>query len=681
MSSITNTTDIEYNLAAVAADPNNTTAWLALADALEDDGQYDRAELTRLSTIIRTTEPGPERTAQERRLTELVLRRVQPCLPELKFKVEGVPFAFNMIPPGTYLMGSPDDEEGRYDDEGPQHWVHCPSFYMGVTQVTQAQWRAVMGNEPSHFKGDDLPVEQVSWENCQQFCKKLSEIIGREVRLPKEEEWEYACRAGTTTPYYTGRGEEALKLAGWYSGNSNRTTHPVGQLLPNAYGLYDMHGNVWEWCQDWYGPYKEGGPYPPFPESPPESDTRRGEDGVQVSTRGVGHRGDTEAAVQGSQEGEHATRFDAAGSRSQAGNLTEPFQRDSKRRLQREPSSQPLGLPDVGPHTATLGGGGVEVDSEEVAENRPFRPSGEVGGIPDRLELLSGSDTQLGVAEEQRLPGRVEAGDREVTPSEEVSRDQPFRDSTEGRGVAAPPSDVQVGSGSRGHQYVGGRRGGVESGSEEVSQRPFRESVQGMQLPDQQHRAGSVPLHSADSANVPSIWGEASGEEVTPRPFRPQPARGEHDAARLVAASGSVVEQRAEDGEGADEGNESSPSPVGELPSYPFRGDSGGQQHELHDHSSVGRQDQSVQGEGECAATNQPVAASSAGLEVPDEPFPGDLVQIRQARLYEQQLPELPVGGDIPSNLAGSVQHGGADSAACVCRGSGGTTSRMLLGK
>jgi formylglycine-generating enzyme required for sulfatase activity len=132
-------------------------------------------------------------------------------------------------------------------------------FYTGVYPVTQAQWQEVMPNNPSRFKGDDnCPVEEVSWEDCQEFCAKLRQKDGKPYRLPTEAEWEYACRAGTTTAYYTGDGEDDLKRAGWYYVNSGGKTHPVGELAPNDWGLYDMHGNVWQWCQDWHGPYPAG---------------------------------------------------------------------------------------------------------------------------------------------------------------------------------------------------------------------------------------------------------------------------------------------------------------------------------------------------------------------------------------------------------------------------------------
>ncbi len=161
------------------------------------------------------------------------------------------------IEPGTFMMGSPSNEEGHDDDEGLQHRVTLTTgFHMGVTEVTQAQWRAVMGTNPSHFKGDDLPVETVSWNDAVAFCEKLSRSEGRTYRLPTEAEWEYACRAGTTTRFCFGNDDGSLSRYAWYYGNSGNKTHPVASKQPNVWGLHDMHGNVWEWCQDvWHDSY------------------------------------------------------------------------------------------------------------------------------------------------------------------------------------------------------------------------------------------------------------------------------------------------------------------------------------------------------------------------------------------------------------------------------------------
>jgi len=162
------------------------------------------------------------------------------------------------IPGGTFMMGSPESEKERYNYEGPQHEVTISPFYMGKYQVTQAQWQAVMGNNPSNFKGDNRPVENVSWDDAVEFCKKLSEMTGKNYRLPTEAEWEYVCRAGTTTPFYFGDTitTDLVNYDGNYpygaapKGVYRKQTTDVGSFPPNAFGIYDMHGNVWEWCVD-----------------------------------------------------------------------------------------------------------------------------------------------------------------------------------------------------------------------------------------------------------------------------------------------------------------------------------------------------------------------------------------------------------------------------------------------
>ncbi len=166
----------------------------------------------------------------------------------------GVKMEMVIIPAGEFVMGSPNNERGRLEVEGPQHRVRITeSFYLGMYEVTQAQWQAVMGSNPSQFKsGGDFPVEMVSWNDCQAFCRKLSLRAEHKVRLPTEAEWEYACRAGTTTVYSFGVDDGALADYAWFAHNSGKQTHAVGQKRPNAWGLYDMHGNMWEWCNDWY---------------------------------------------------------------------------------------------------------------------------------------------------------------------------------------------------------------------------------------------------------------------------------------------------------------------------------------------------------------------------------------------------------------------------------------------
>lgn len=154
------------------------------------------------------------------------------------------------IPPGSFTMGSPESERGRTANETPRTVTVAQGFRLGVTEVTQKQWREIMGSDPSYFKGDQLPVEHVTWHEAAEFCRRLGEKEGRHYRLPTEAEWEYACRAGSTAAYSTGKDEAALAEAGWYQRNSGNQSHPVGQKKPNAWGLHDMHGNVSEWCAD-----------------------------------------------------------------------------------------------------------------------------------------------------------------------------------------------------------------------------------------------------------------------------------------------------------------------------------------------------------------------------------------------------------------------------------------------
>lgn len=168
---------------------------------------------------------------------------------------------FVKIPAGSFSMGSPDEENSNYND-GPVHNVTIEkSFYLGKYEVTQKQWSEVMGNDPSEFRGDDLPVESVSWNDVQQFIEKLNEREGTDkYRLPSEAEWEYACRAGTITSYSFGDDESEIGDYAWYKDNSDDKTHPVGLKKPNPWGLYDMDGNVWELCQDTYHKDYDGAP-------------------------------------------------------------------------------------------------------------------------------------------------------------------------------------------------------------------------------------------------------------------------------------------------------------------------------------------------------------------------------------------------------------------------------------
>jgi formylglycine-generating enzyme required for sulfatase activity len=180
--------------------------------------------------------------------------------------INGVELDMVSIPGGTFKMGSPETEKDRGDSEGPQRQVTVPSFFMGKYAVTQAQWQVVadripkvnidLTSKPSHFDGDRLPVEQVSWLDAVEFCDRLSSHTGRTYRLPNEAEWEYACRAGTTTAFHFGD-----MISPDLANYELKQTSPVGSFnVANRFGLYDMHGNVFEWCQDdWHNDY-EGAP-------------------------------------------------------------------------------------------------------------------------------------------------------------------------------------------------------------------------------------------------------------------------------------------------------------------------------------------------------------------------------------------------------------------------------------
>jgi formylglycine-generating enzyme required for sulfatase activity len=191
------------------------------------------------------------------------LINAQPKDPPKKF-TNSIGMQFVWIPPGEFMMGSSNKEKGRGDDEIHRKITLSRGFYLGVYTVTQEQWQTVMGSNPSHFKGEkNLPVEQVSWDDCQAFCKRLGDKEKKVYRLPTEAEWEYACRAGTTTAYHFG-GTLSADQAN-YNGNFTygdgkqglfrEKTTPVGSFPANPWGLHDMHGNVWQWCNDWHGGY------------------------------------------------------------------------------------------------------------------------------------------------------------------------------------------------------------------------------------------------------------------------------------------------------------------------------------------------------------------------------------------------------------------------------------------
>lgn len=172
------------------------------------------------------------------------------------FSVNGVSFAMVFIEGGTFMMGAtPEQDEYADDSEKPVHQVTLDSYMIGQTEVTQELWQAVMGSNPSCYHGNNLPVERVSWDDCQNFIQRLNQQTDRKFRLPTEAEWEFAARGGNKSKGYVYAGSNDLNEVGWYLDNEGDSTHRVCTKAPNELGIYDMSGNVDEWCQDWYGDY------------------------------------------------------------------------------------------------------------------------------------------------------------------------------------------------------------------------------------------------------------------------------------------------------------------------------------------------------------------------------------------------------------------------------------------
>ena len=200
-----------------------------------------------------------------------------------EYTANGVSFSMVMVEGGTFTMGAQSTSAGSgnydsdaYSDESPVHQVTVGDFYMGKYEVTQELWSAVMGSNPSVFTGTNLPVEAVSWEDCQTFITKLNGLAGKTFRLPTEAEWEYAARGGNKSQGYKYSGGDSIGDVAWNYSNSSATTHEVGTKTPNELGLYDMSGNVWEWCSDWHGSYSSSSQTDPAGPSTGSSRVLRG---------------------------------------------------------------------------------------------------------------------------------------------------------------------------------------------------------------------------------------------------------------------------------------------------------------------------------------------------------------------------------------------------------------------
>ncbi len=294
---------VELDFLRAMQDEDDDTTRLVFADWLDEHGQPDRAEFIRVQCELARWVPDRNRRTQlQQRQQELLaphsrvarwLARVvwrEPGRPPCLFNSFGMQFA--LIPAGTFLVGAPPDEQGHFPNETPRHEVTLTRpFHLGVYPVTQRDYATVMGTNPSHFTepnggGPNHPVEEVSWDEAVEFCERLSALpeerkAGRVYRLPTEAEWEHACRAGTSTAFSWG--PTACSTQANFSGNNPygggargpylERTSSVGSYSPNAFGLYDLHGNVWEWCADRYAAdYYHDSP-PANPPGPAEGDT------------------------------------------------------------------------------------------------------------------------------------------------------------------------------------------------------------------------------------------------------------------------------------------------------------------------------------------------------------------------------------------------------------------------
>ena len=217
-------------------------------------------------TITRQRKTTAKKETQQRKTTQAAPKKTQPArqaqqqkpaastsMP--KVSLDDIMRNMVYVEGGTFTMGATSEQKKPDDDEKPTHRVSLSSFYIGKYEVTQALWKAVMGSNPSRFEGDNLPVERVSWNDCQTFLRKLNAMTGKNFRLPTEAEWEFSARGGNWSRGYQYSGSNVLSDVAWYYDNSGSKTHNVGTKAPNELGIYDMSGNVWEWCQDWYGDY------------------------------------------------------------------------------------------------------------------------------------------------------------------------------------------------------------------------------------------------------------------------------------------------------------------------------------------------------------------------------------------------------------------------------------------
>lgn len=277
----------QFILEDILRNPHDPAPYLILGDWLEDHDDPLRAELLRLRCeLLRESSFSDRQPLLQQRMIQLLKQGVRPPVPRKTFELgNGVSLPFHFLSPGSFLMGSPDSEIDRGDDEIQHPVLISKGFYLSVYPVTQGQWRTIMGSNPSRFnRKATRPVERVNWYDCQDYCDRLGRLLGRRFRLPTEAEWEYACRGGTTTPFHFGEtiGTDEANFDGYYtyaggrSGIYREKTTPVGSFPCNSWGLYDLHGNVWEWCEDHYHPYPNRENHEPIDPEPRHQCVLRG---------------------------------------------------------------------------------------------------------------------------------------------------------------------------------------------------------------------------------------------------------------------------------------------------------------------------------------------------------------------------------------------------------------------
>jgi uncharacterized protein (TIGR02996 family) len=256
-------------LDSIRESPGEVSLWHILADWLEERDD-PRAELVRLTVSLRTEPKHKDFDKRQQRVQELLGGGMKPLVPTL---TNSIGMTFALIPAGSFLMGSPPDEEERHDDEAQHQTTLSRPYYLGIYPATQTEYQAVIGSNPANFRRQRpgrraYPVEHVSWTDAVAYCEKLTALpeeraAGRVYRLPTEAEWEWACRAGTTTAFHFGSSASSRQACfdgnapygGAAKGPVPRKTRAVGSYPPNAWGLYDMHGNVANWCADWDGEF------------------------------------------------------------------------------------------------------------------------------------------------------------------------------------------------------------------------------------------------------------------------------------------------------------------------------------------------------------------------------------------------------------------------------------------